>query len=29
MRTDIETWRQQSIATDGDYADARQWQPPA
>jgi NAD(P)-dependent dehydrogenase (short-subunit alcohol dehydrogenase family) len=29
MRTDIETWRQQSITTDGDYADARQWQPPA
>ena len=28
MRADIEAWHTASIATDGDYADSRQWQPP-
>ncbi|WP_316149642.1 oxidoreductase [Cupriavidus sp. BIC8F] len=29
MRIDIEAWRDRSIATDGDYEDARPWQPPS
>ncbi|MFC5460058.1 oxidoreductase [Massilia niabensis] len=28
MRADIDTWRDLSSATDGAYADSRQWQPP-
>jgi NAD(P)-dependent dehydrogenase (short-subunit alcohol dehydrogenase family) len=29
MRTEMDAWRAAGIATDGDYDDARQWQPPA
>jgi hypothetical protein len=28
MRADIDTWRALSSATDGAYADSRQWQAP-
>lgn len=29
MRSEIEAWREPSVATDGDYEDARPWQPPS